>query len=290
MKAARLKIFTNKKMVKIVAVLLLAILLAFPPLVNFFIQQTQAASLTNYSVSIGDSRAGVATYHNYQFNTPSTTDIKEVTFQYCTTASGSCTAPTGMVLTATPTLGTVSGIGGTSPTVAGSSGTCTGSGNTVCTVTLTIGTPGAQSGGATVIVPIVSGITNPSTTNTTFFVRITTYSDTGSTIIDGPNSAAFAILTGTSISVSASVDPTLTFTIAGINGDGSSTVNGATLTNGVDTTANTVPFGTLTAGTPANCSTGSDCHDKCIRWLYNYGIIFCYPSIDLRIRQHRYIQ
>src|SRR6266403_2010659 len=98
----------NKRAIKFLAVIILTILLACPPAVNFFIQQTHAADLTHYSVSIGDSRSGVATYHNYQFNTPSTTSIKTITFQYCTTASGSCTAPGGMILTASPTLGTVS--------------------------------------------------------------------------------------------------------------------------------------------------------------------------------------
>ncbi|HXC03497.1 MAG TPA: hypothetical protein VNZ86_02020, partial [Bacteroidia bacterium] len=212
------------------------------------IQQTHASVLTSYSVSIGDSRAGVATYHNYKFNTPSTTAIKTITFQYCTTASGSCTAPTGMVLTASPTLGTVTGIAGSGYTAAGSSGTCTGSGNSNCTITLTVGTPSTQTGGATVAVPVVLGITNPTPTNTTFFVRITTV-DGSSATIDGPSAPAFAILTSTSIAVSASVDPTLSFSIAGINGDGVATVNGATLTNGVNSSATAVPFGTLTANT-----------------------------------------
>lgn len=246
MKAVQIRKITNRRMIKIVAIFAFAILFSLPPLVNVFIQQSHAAELTGYKVNIGDSRAGVATYHNYQFITPSTTSIKTVTFQYCTTASGSCTAPTGMILTAVPVLGTVSGIAGSGFAAAGSSGTCTGSGNSNCTVTLTVTTPSAQTGGLTVIVPVVSGITNPSTTNTTFFVRITTV-DGGSATIDGPDSAAFAILTATSIAVSATVDPTLTFTVASVASSG--TVNGATTT--VTTTANTIPFGTLTSGNPA---------------------------------------
>jgi hypothetical protein len=245
--ARKLSVFNNRRSVKILAVLICTILLAFPPLVNYFIQITHAADLTGYSVSIGDSRAGVATYHNFQFDTPSTGSIKEITFQYCTTASGTCTAPTGMILASSPTLGTVSGVAGTGYSIAGSNGTCNGTGNSACTLTLTVTTPSAQAGGATVIVPVTTGITNPTTTDTTFFVRVTTYSDTGSTVIDGPNSAAFAILDTNSISVSATVDPTLTFSVAGVASTG--TVNGAT-TN-VTTTATTVPFGTLTSGNPA---------------------------------------
>ena len=246
MKAVHPRIIKNKRTVKIVAVFALTILLAFPPLVDFFIPLTHAADLTSYSVSIGDSRAGVATYHNYQFNTPSTTSIKTITFQYCTTASSTCTAPAGMILTATPSLGTVSGIAGSGFAAAGSSGTCTGTGNSACTVTLTVTTPSAQTGGATVIVPVVSGITNPTTVNTTYFVRITTKDGSAATI-DGPDSAAFAILDTTSIAVSASVDPTLTFTVASVASSG--LVNGATTT--VSSTNTTIPFSTLTSGNPA---------------------------------------
>jgi len=239
----RINIIKDKRLQKALAVILLAILLAYPPLVNLFIGQTQAASLTSYSVSIGDSRAGVATYHNFQFNTPSTTAIKTITFQYCTTASGSCTAPSGMVLASSPTLGTVSGIAGSGYSASGSNGTCNGTGNSNCTITLTVTTPSAQTGGATVIAPVTTGITNPTTTNTTYFVRITTV-DGSSATIDGPNSPAFAILTGSSVAVSATVDPNLTFTVASVNSGGS--VNGATAT--VTSTASTVPFGTLVAG------------------------------------------
>src|SRR5258708_38009100 len=97
----------NKRVHKLLGVIVLAILLGYPPLVNLFIDQTHAAGLTSASVSIGDSRASLATYHNFQFNTPSTTAIKTITFQYCTTASGSCTSPSGMILASSPTLGTV---------------------------------------------------------------------------------------------------------------------------------------------------------------------------------------
>lgn len=226
--------------------LVLVVVLMLPPIVNIFINKGHAAALTSAEVEIGDSRAGVETLHRFQFVTPSTTNIETIEFEYCTTASGTCTAPTGMELTATPTLGSVAGIGGSSYTAAGTNGTCTGSGNTDCTITLTVGTPGAQSAGSTVIVPVTSGITNPTAADTTYFVRITTL-DSNPATIDGPTSVAFAILTSTSIAVSATVDPNLTFTVAAVASTG--TVNGATTT--VTTTTNTIPFGTLVAGTPS---------------------------------------
>jgi hypothetical protein len=240
-----LKSYYHRKL-KLPVALLIAILLTLPPLVNIFIGSAKAANLTSYKVEIGDSRAGLAASHRFTFVTPSTTNIKTITFQYCTTASGSCTAPDGMILAATPVFGTVAGIGGTTYTPTSTSANCTGAGNTDCTLTLTVTTPGAQSAGATVIVPFDTGVTNPSTTDTTYYARITT-KDGSAVTIDGPNAAAFAILTATSLAVSATVDPNLTFSIAAVNSGGS--VNGATTT--VTTGVATVPFGTLTAGTPS---------------------------------------
>jgi len=109
------------------------------------------------------------------------------------------------------------------------------------TLTTVVGTPATQSNQA--ITVTYTGITNPTTADTTYFARITTYSDTGTTVIDTAT-VAFAILTSTSIAVTASVDPTFTFTVAAAN---SGTVNGATI-NVTSSTANTIPFGTLSPG------------------------------------------
>ena len=239
------KIFRTR-LRRILTVALILAVLTVPPIANYTVFRANAAGLTDYKVEIGDSRAGVETFHRFSFTTPSTTNIEDVTFQYCTTASGTCTAPTGMELTSSITVGTVQGIGGTGYSATGTDTTCTGSGNTDCTITFSVSSPGAQSADADVIIPFTVGITNPTTTNTTYFVRITTLGS-GASTIDGPNSVAFAILTSTSIAVSASVDPNLTFSIAAVTSGG--TVNSATTT--VTSTASTIPFGTLTAGTPA---------------------------------------
>jgi hypothetical protein len=151
-----------------------------------------------------------------------------------------------MVLTAVPTVSGVAGIGGTGYAAAGSSATCTGTGNTNCAITLTVGTPAAQGAGATVIVPVTAGITNPTTADSTYFVRVTTR-DNGTATIDGPTTVAFAILTSTSLAVTATVDSNFTFTVTGVATGG--IVNGAATT--VNAAANTIPFGTLSAGTPS---------------------------------------
>ncbi|MCX6732412.1 MAG: hypothetical protein NTV98_02635 [Candidatus Roizmanbacteria bacterium] len=134
----------NKKHVRLAAITSLVVFVGV--LVSqIYTAQTQAATLTLAKDTISDSRAGVAAVHTFVFTTPSATNIKTIDFQFCTTASSTCTAPTGMILTASPTLGTVTGIGGTTYAATGTSATCTGTGNSACTATLTVTTPAAQS-------------------------------------------------------------------------------------------------------------------------------------------------
>ncbi len=208
---------------------------------QIYTTQILAATLTSAKDVISDSRAGVASIHTFTFTTPTATSIKTIDFQFCTAASGTCTAPTGMILTASPTLGTVTNIAGTGYSATGTSATCTGTGNTACTATLTVTTPSAQSAVA-VVVPFNSGITNPTSADTTTFVRITT-KDGGASAIDS-STVAFATLTSTSITMTASVDPTFSFSVAAVSSGG--TVN--TATTNITTTATTIPFGTLTSG------------------------------------------
>lgn len=206
-------------------------------LLNFFLfpflaQKVNAGTFTSAKVTISDSRAGqTAVNYDFAFTTTVTTAIKQWTIQFCTTASGTCTTPTGILTTSA--VRSTDNVAGTTRT-----DTFTTNG----TLTTVVTTPAAQATQAVTV--SYTTITNPTTANTTYFARITTYSDTGTTIIDGTNAVAFAILTSTSIAVTASVDPTLTFTVAAVTSGG--TVNGAT-TN-VTSTATTVPFGTLSSG------------------------------------------
>lgn len=199
--------------------------------VFFFVSQVQAGTFTAAKLTISDSRASAtAVTYDFAYTATVTTAIKQVTIQFCTTASGTCTTPTGM--TTTTAVRSADNLAGT-----GRTDTFAANG----TLTTVVTTPSTQSTQA--ITGTYTTITNPSTVNTTFFARITTYSDTGSTVIDSATVAA-AILDTTSVAVTASVDPTFTFTVAGVNSGG--TVNGAT-TN-VTTTATLIPFGTLSAG------------------------------------------
>lgn len=200
-------------------------LTAIPMLVS----KAKAATLTQASLTIGDSRASVTTSHAFVFTTASTGTIDHIDFQYCTTASGSCSAPTGLDIT-TPGTPTVNNIG---------AGTVSNSGSTL---TYTITTPASVGNGTAISISFPS-IVNPSTINTAFYVRITT-KDGGSAIIDGPTAVAAAILDTNSLAASATVDSTLSFSVAGVASGGTTAGN---QTTDITTTASTIPFGDLIA-------------------------------------------
>ncbi len=197
-----------------------------------YLFKAKAGSLTARKLTISDSRsAGTSVTYDFAFTTSVTTSIKQIDIQICDAASGTCNAPTGFA-SGTPTLG--------SDNIAGTGRTTTAPTANAFRVVVT--SPSTQSTQA--VTMSFTGVTNPSTADTTSYARITTYSDTGSTVIDGPDAVAFAVLDSTSIAVSATVDPTLTFSIAAVTSGGS--VNGATAN--ITTTTTTVPFSTLTSG------------------------------------------
>jgi hypothetical protein len=99
-----------------------------------------------------------------------------------------------------------------------------------------------------------SGVTNPSATNSTFFIRMTTYSDaTWTTPID---TGVVAASTATQIQVSLSVDETLTFcTGTSITGTNCGTAAGNTVSLGIGSTTGT-STGTSILAASTNGSSG----------------------------------
>lgn len=219
---------------KALSIGLIVTLLAVPPLSNLTLPFTHAAALEEASLRINNSQSGASgVTYTLSFTTPATTAIGRWVVQFCTTPSGACTTPTGM---------TTTGAAIDSDNIAG-----TGRSNTFGangTLDTDVTTEAAQADQNVVI--NYTGITNPSTTNTTFYARVTTYIADDSTPLDTATLAA-ATLESTSIALSASVDPNFTFSVAGVASSGS--VNSETTT--VTTTSTTVPFGTLTADTPS---------------------------------------
>jgi len=232
---------------------------------GYLVHKVSAGTFTPAKLTISDSRAsssgasaGVGV--SYQFNMTATaaTGIKRVDISFCTTASGTCTAATGMSTTAVQM---------TSNNLSGSSITTTAPAQNQ--IQINVGTTATQS--PTAVSLLVGNIVNPSTVNTTYYARITTYADVGSTTIDTAQ-VAFAILDTTSIAVTATVDSTFTFTVAGVGT--TSSVNSAA-TN-VTTTAVLIPFGTLTSG-----STKIAAHDLTVvsNALNGYQVTVKAPSL-----------
>jgi len=208
------------------SVIILIVALLGISISRFFIISTQAATLTSSKVTISDSRPSVTAGHTFVFTTATTGTIATIVIQYCTTASGVCTKPTGLTTTGAG-QGSITGVG------AGTT-TFTADG----TFTYTVAAPASINSGVTITMPYTA-ITNPSVADTSSYVRIITNAS-GPTEIDS-TTVAFGVLTATSVAMTATVDSTFSFSIAAVNTAG--TVNSAT-TN-ITTTANTVPFGTL---------------------------------------------
>ncbi len=205
----------------IIAVVVAAVVSALP------IQTTSALQITNRSLTLvagttdGGSKPGGVVNHKFDFTVPSLpggTSVGSIKFEYCTTASGTCTLPTGLVTTSA-TLGSESGATGFS------------------VVNTTNGSPylsrtASNIAQDTVVSYQLNTITNPSTANQTFFVRISTYTSTdttGSAIDAGTVTAS----TAEQIILSGTMPESLIFCTGGTVGTISSIPNCSTATSGV---------------------------------------------------------
>jgi hypothetical protein len=149
---------------------------------NFLSSSVSAAQITNRSLTLetgatgdGGSKPGGNVKHFFQFTLASSTTVGSIKFQYCTTASGSCTAPG------------VAGGGGnvidtTSATLANESGA---TGFSIVNATnaapyLTRSTS-AASGAVSYRLAGIINPKDPANPNLAFYVRVTTYASTDTT-------------------------------------------------------------------------------------------------------------
>jgi hypothetical protein len=167
-----------------------AILLVFFAswLLPAFTPSASAAQITARSLTLSSavpSDTGVV--YSYAFSLPSSANVQSIQFQSCTTAVGTCVAPT----TQNINQGSQQGTNGFTSTTAFTrdavgAGACTAANNVLC-VKRTQAT--SETGAKTLA---WNTQTNPATANTAFYVRITTYSDTawGSAVDAGTVAAA----------------------------------------------------------------------------------------------------
>ena len=131
---------------------------------------SSAAGLSLRSIQVGSSGQGVTTSYVANMTTATTANIGSIKFEFCTAATGACVLPVG-VITTTATLAAQSGAVGFSLVAAANGAPY-------------ITRAAANLNSATALSYTLAGITNPSTTNATYYVRLTTY--TGSDGATGP--------------------------------------------------------------------------------------------------------
>ena len=201
-----------------------------------------AANLTAASVAVSDPRPSGTS--NYTFTGSGVTTgapgtIKCIKLLYADTATGS-TVPTGMSTTGGGvTFDTA--VSNYMPTPGAWTFTHTANG----TLTLT-NAAGEIPASAAARKIAINGITNSSSADTKFWLKINTYNNTDCATSPVDNSAVLFILTNAS-TLSLNVDDTLTFSVNAVAGgqacDGTITTAGSTAT--------TIPFGTVSAASNA---------------------------------------
>lgn len=163
----------------------LAIIMAIAGLAPVLIQDNVAAQqLTSRSLTLSSSADGATANgqnvtYTFEFDIATTGNIGSMQFLFCTTPLGTCTAPTGMDASGT-TLGT-----NTINAVAGGFALGT-AGNAPTANQIRIGrTPASATAGHTAVITF-NDIDNPdlSGNGTSFYARITTYSDSYTTTVD----------------------------------------------------------------------------------------------------------
>lgn len=183
---------------------------------------TMAAQITNRSLTLKagtdpGSMPGGVVKHEFAYTVPGSNSVGSIKFQYCTLAAGTCTMPTGLVTTSA-TLDFESGITGF---------TINNATNGSPYLTRTAAAVGSN----VATVHRLGSITNPTTTNTTFYVRITTYNSTDTTgaVLD---SGVVAASTATQIVLTGTMPESLVFCTGGTVGTTSSVPDCATATSG----------------------------------------------------------
>ncbi|HEX5797520.1 MAG TPA: hypothetical protein VFX86_03970 [Candidatus Saccharimonadales bacterium] len=172
----------------------------------FLAGNASAAQITVRSLTLqagatdGGSEAGGVVNHLFGFTIPTTGNVGSIQFLYCTTASGACTTPTGLVTTSS-TYGTETGATGFSLV------------NTTNGAPYITRTAASISSGTAVTYQLQS-ITNPTTADETFYVRISTFASTDTTG-GTTDTGTVAASTATQIDLSGTMPESLVFCAGG---------------------------------------------------------------------------
>jgi len=180
--------------------------------------QITARSLTlQAGATDGGSKPGGTVNHLFSFTVPTGGNIGSIKFEYCTVAIGSCVTPTG--------LDTTSATLGSQAVATGFTITNTNNGAPYISRTTANVTAGSA------LAYQLLGVINPTTTNSTFFVRISTYASedtSGATTDTGTVTAS----TATQIVLDGTMPESLVFCTGGTVNTTSGVPDCATATSG----------------------------------------------------------
>ena len=225
---------TKLSLKKRIAYFVAALAVAVAPFITS--GSASAAQITARKVIIGSSAPSAVTSYAFTFTVPTTaTTVQAVSFVPCTTASGACTPVTGFSgASAVASQPSSAGLGDTTGWTTGASTSAelrmTKAANSVAPT-------------STPVTVTFTNVTNPSALNSTFFIRMTTFSAAAFTgVID---TGVVATSTAGQITVNASVDEALTFTLSA-----------ATISLGTLTTGATGSNGTVTLAASTNAASG----------------------------------
>jgi len=185
-----------------------------------------AATLTSISLAQSAPEPGATgNTATLTFSSQSTTPVACVTVRFNTQPDGGGTAPSGLSAAATTLSGSFM-----------SSWTGWSTGSSASTAKATRSSAVAPQAGSSRQI-VVSNLTNGSTASTGYYALVDTYSDTACTTAVDHGYTSF--LWGDDMTVSATVDPALTFTVTGKN---TGSCNGVAVT-GTGTTPTAVSLG-----------------------------------------------
>jgi hypothetical protein len=181
-----------------------------------------AGTLTARKLTLGSSAISGSTTHKFDFTLNGTDNLGSIKFEYCVAATGACGTVTGL---------NVDGV--TLDAQTGATGFTVDATTTTATVIGITRTAASASGALSYT---FGAAVNPSTVNSTFYVRITTY--TANNFSSSDDTGTVAASTAEQITVTATVDESLTF-CTGTSGITTSSCTGAT--------GSSVGLGTLSA-------------------------------------------
>lgn len=213
------------------AALIAAILLSF-----FYVQSVYAATLTAASVTLSDSRPSQGSVsYAMRWTEATNVTLECITYVFTTTATGSTT----------PTMTTTTADKGTFTNLTAANWTLDATVNGTIKIT---NASGENPAGA--VITNFDDITNPDS-EATFFMKINTYTDDGCSSLNDSSVVAFA--TTQAVLVSATIDPSLTFAVAGLSA-GTNLKGSINVSTGCSDTATAVTFPTaMSADTNYQC-------------------------------------